>query len=233
MNGAVGYKAQLKLGGVPTSFTAEMEDLGNGFARIIDPVKRVISTKHDIYIEDNDPLGPVEVEDYRMNHLEGVIEFEGSPVFPLFITAYYIPLQYIGGAKDYSLEIGGDVLDDSCFHTDTVLSQGYRTKKNGLHDVSLSFSRWNNFNKKLVEAKLNKTPVFVSVNPGGYNLFIKGWYYIETDSLSGEVSGLEDESLSLTLAGDSKTDFSYVYNYTKEFALLLTEQELRKNYFHQ
>lgn len=234
MSGVAGYKAQLKLGGTPVIITDEpLTELSPKVFRITNALKRVLSANHTVVVR-NSANAIVSV--LKTNYLEGVFQIDNIFSFdlPLEVTAYYIPLEYIAGAKEYSLEIGGDVLDDSSFHPDeTTLNAGYRTKINGIHDISCSFSRFNNStNKKLLEAKIAKSPVFVSINPGASSTLIKGWFQIETDSFSGDIGALEDEALSLVLCGNNaQTYFSYCYNYSNVEAEDLTEQELIDNYF--
>lgn len=232
MSGIAGYKAQLKLGGVPTIFTdialTQLKDL---IFRITDPIKRVISADYPLVVEDN---SNVIVPWERVNYLEGVfhiIDF-ASYDLPFKVTGRYIPLEYIGGSKEYSLEIAGDVLDATAFHDQSDLSAGYRQRVNGIHDISVSFSRWQNFSNAFIYAKQNQTPIFVSVNPGGSNLFAKGWFQIETDSLSGDIGSLEEESVSLVLCDNkAETSFSYAYNLTDGECALLEQADLLLNWF--
>jgi hypothetical protein len=230
MSGVAGYKAQLKIGGTPVIITDEpLTQFADGVYRITNSLKRVLSANHVITVTDIDD-NPVVIE--KINYLEGVILVSDSVDSPK-LTGRYIPLSFIGGAKEYTLEIGGDVLDDSAFHSDSEVSPGYRSKVCGIHDISCSFTRWNDFsNNKLKEAKLAKTPIFVSINPGASKTFIKGWFQIETDSLSGDIGSLEQEDLSLSLCGNnSKTYFSYSFNYTDEEAGFLDGEVLITNWF--
>ena len=236
MSGVAGYKAQLKLGGVPTTFTNEnLTELkvssNNGIYRIATPIKRVLSSSYPLVIldNDNDVITP-----NNINYLEGVIVINNvsSYSLPFKISGKYIPLLYIGGSKEYSIEIGGDVLDNSSFHSEDTLSPGFREKVCGIHDISVSFSRWNDFSNALTTAKLNKTPVFVSINPGASSSLIKGWFQIETDSLSGDIGSLEEQALCLVLCGNnSQTYFSYSFNKTDGEAMAMTYTDLYNNFF--
>jgi hypothetical protein len=173
-------------------------------------------------------------DEFLVNYLEGVIRILVAVGGDLTISGRYIPLLYIGGSKEYSVEIGGDVLDSTAFHSESTLSEGYRTKVCGIHDISVSFSRWNDFSNALTNAKLARTPVFVRINPGASSTFITGWFQIESDSLSGDIGSLEDQALSLTLCGNnSLTYFSYSFNYTDEEAVLMDEEDLISNWFPQ
>lgn len=230
MSGIAGYKAQIRLGGTPTSFTGQaLTRLQGRVHRIADPVKRVLSANHSVIVRNS---SNVIMDVAAINYLEGIIILDTFVQDNYTIAAHYIPLEYVGGSKDYSLEIGGDVLDDTAFHTDSQLSAGYRTKICGIHDIKANIGRWNNFNGKLIDAKLAQTPVFVSINPGGSKVSIKGWFQIETDSLSGDIGSLEEEAVSLALCGNnSQTYFSYCYDYTDEETESIYELDLVSNYF--
>jgi len=238
MSGIAGYKAQIKLGGVPTIFTDEpLIRISDLLLRIENPIKRVLSANHTITITDAVDVD-IDPSEFSVNYLEGIVYFlndiapDSIYTLPLTISGYYIPLLYIGGAKDYSLEIAGDVLDNTAFHTEDELSEGFRERINGIHDVSASVGRWNDFSNKLIDAKLAQTPIFVSINPGGSKVFAKGWFQIETDSLSGDIGSLEEEAVSLALCGNNtKTYFSYSYNWTDEECEDIDEEDLITNWF--
>lgn len=240
MSGVAGYKAQIRLGGTPTAFTnADAPVISNDGAsvmvRISDALKRVLSANHSVVVKNS---SNVVIENSVVNYLEGIILLPGTLVDPEYfdteftVDGYYIPLGYIGGSKDYSLEIGGDVLDDSAFHDDTELSGGYRTKVYGIHDIKASIGRWSDYdNNLLLPAKLAQTPVFVSIIPGASKVSIKGWFQIETNSLLGDIGSLEEESVSLVLCdNNTKRNFSYCYDYTLEELRAMTFLEVEKNY---
>jgi hypothetical protein len=226
MSGIAAYKTKLSLGGEPTPFTNEpLQILGRRIFRISDPLKRVLSANHPIVLifeEDETIFVPIK----EINYLEGIIFTENEGWSDLRISAHYIPLQFIGGSKEYSLEMAGDILDNTAFNSS---NEGFRTKVNGLHDIKLTIGNFNDFSNVFINSKLDKSKVFISINPGESELFIKGWFEIETDSLSGDVGSLEEESLSLVLTGNNaKTNFSYSYNIIDDN---ISFKELTENYF--
>lgn len=224
------YTTQLKAGGTATAFTEEpLIKYSNLVYRVTNPVKRVLSPNHEIVIRDsvtNDIIIPDSI-----NYLDGVILLAQAVDNALEIDAYYIPLSFIGGAKEYSLEIGGDVLDNTSFHSATEVCPGYRSRAYGLHDASLSFSRYNDLVTTLLESKLEKTPIFARVNPGGGKTLISGWFIAETDTLSGDIGALEEEAFSLVLHGTLETALTYIYDYTTVEAQAAIEYDLIANYF--
>jgi hypothetical protein len=101
-----------------------------------------------------------------------------------------------------SLEIGGDVLDDT-----TLMNSGYRSRVLGLHDFSVSAdSNWEPDNDAIPlvrAAKLNRTDLYVQYLPDGVtaSLGLKGKVVVETFNMSGDVGDLESVSISLQGSG--------------------------------
>jgi hypothetical protein len=99
-------------------------------------------------------------------------------------------------ATSPSLELGGDVLDD----TDLESNDGFRKRILGLSDFSCSAdSNWNPTNVGLGlvrDAKLNRTDLKVAYLPNGTAGFM-GDVVVESYNMGGEVGGLETVSISL------------------------------------
>lgn len=101
-------------------------------------------------------------------------------------------------ATSPSLEIGGDVLDD----TDLATNAGYRSRVLGLHDFSVNAdSNWNGGNAAIAlvrNAKLNRTGLFMRYLPDGTTTYgLKGAVVVETFNHGGDVGDLETVSISL------------------------------------
>ena len=118
-------------------------------------------------------------------------------------------------ATSPSIEIGGDVLDD----TDLATNAGYRSRCYGLHDWSASAD--SNYKTPtgtaatdaasgaagliaVRNAKLNRTELLFQYLPTGSDADgtgLQGKVLVETFSQSGEVGGLETNSISLQANG--------------------------------
>lgn len=118
-------------------------------------------------------------------------------------------------ATSPSLEVGGDVLDD----TDLATNAGYRSRCYGLNDWSASAD--SNYKKPVGSAipdaasgatglglvraaKLNRTNLLFRYLPTGSDsdgTGLQGECLVETYSASGEVGGLETVSISLQATG--------------------------------
>lgn len=100
-------------------------------------------------------------------------------------------------ATSPSLEIGGDVLDDT-----TLINSGYRSRILGLHDFSVSAdSNWDPDNEAIPivrNAKLNRTPLHVQYLPDNtVDSGLKGQCVVESFNHSGDVGDLETVAISL------------------------------------
>lgn len=127
------------------------------------------------------------------------------------VVGQYMPMAVAAGAHTYTLSQTADVLDDTDF-----TSTGFRSKNVGLFDVSLTLNSWEplstQFREILVASSTSARrgqPIVGEVNPGGSSLFARGWFVVENDSLSGDVSGLEEASISLQIDGNNEDDFRW------------------------
>jgi hypothetical protein len=212
MSSSPGYKIKVKLGGTPTVFNqSNASKIGatNSF-RIDDVMMRVISTENPLVIETSDGLtvlgsGLINAIDY----LNGIITLDNAVVLPvgfeddIFITGEYIPLTDIGGGMECSLDIGGDVLTNTDFS-----NVGYVTRGYGLHDVSATIGRYDPLDLVFRTHKRNREIVFLEFRFGNGVEVCKGWFVVESESLSGDVGGLEKEDLQFNLSGEAEQAFA-------------------------
>ena len=105
-------------------------------------------------------------------------------------------------AETASLNLGGDVLDD----TEMATNAGFRSRILGLHDWSVSLSvRWSGTNAALAAIRnnwANRTNVKVQYLPDGTtpNGF-QGEAVVESFNLGGDVGSLEMVDISLQADG--------------------------------
>lgn len=106
-------------------------------------------------------------------------------------------------ATSPSMEIGGDVLDD----TNLKSNSGYRSRILGLHDWNVQAdSNYDAADTGLIavrDAKLNRTALKVRYLPTGSAdaAGLVGDCVVESFNLSGDVGGLETVSISLQANG--------------------------------
>jgi hypothetical protein len=119
-----------------------------------------------------------------------------------------MPVTDIAGAKDYTLNIGSTILDVTDLAT-TNSNGGYRTKKYGLLDASVSLTRFDDISQTFYDVLANRETVVIEINPARGDQYIRGWFKLESDGLSGDVNGLEEESLTFQLSAGNEVDKSF------------------------
>lgn len=199
------YKTTIKLGGTVTAIVGEATtDLGSDQFQITDPIKQVLDPDTAVIVyDDATPVVPADID-----YLFGIVTLPATPSGTVTIDASYVPLGTMGGSFEYSLDIGGDILDDTNF-AETNTNNGFRTKTYGLLDVSTSVSRYDDLAKTFKNHKRNREKVFIEIRPGGGNDIARGWFVIETDSSSGDIGSLEQEALQFNLSDNGGKSFSF------------------------
>ena len=186
------YATEIYTAGSPVGFSSEpTTDLGDNKFQVTDTDRRLFDLNTLVIATDgagNNLL--IESVDF----LNGLVTLV-NPATEVFITGAFVTKSFIGGTKEYSYELNGDVLDNTSFEA-TTGNGGYRTRCYGLNDVSVSLSRYDDFTRDFISHKRSRERVLIEIRPGGGTDVLRGWFVVETSSLSGEVGGLEEESLS-------------------------------------
>ncbi len=199
MAGQAGYKALIKVGGTPVPVTGEACTMTSASNYIItDPSRRAME-RYDavtVYIDGS----PVDVDLRFVNYLFGIVILDGSVADGVMTIDYsYVPTAPVACANAFSLDLAGDVLDTTCF-TGNNPAGGFRTRINGLNDVSSTLESIDLTDKTFANAKLARGSVLVEYDFDGTQTdMARGWFIVETDSQSMEVAGLLTESISLQL----------------------------------
>lgn len=200
--GSPGWRATVKRSGTSTEFTDETASLVSGQTyQIDDEAKQVWDRSKPIIVKDDDEeVNPANIA--HIDYLFGKVTFvPGYTVTgPVTISGHYLPMQHVAGANSYTLNQTIDVLDDTDF--EHAQSTGYRSRTYGLHDISLSLSRWDDMSKDFVFAAEAGEVVVVEVKPGDGTRKFRGFMLVESANRSGDVSSLESEELSFQLDGD-------------------------------
>ena len=205
--GQAAYNTTIKVSGTPVAFLDEPTTLVAGTAyQIDDPIKRVWDRKGVTIVEDSGTL--LDSSEYTINYLIGVVVLENAPSGPVTVTGMYVPVMSVAGANQYSLDVTGDILDASNF-SDAQGNGGFRSKEYGLTDVSVTISRFDNFNNRFKTALENRENMLIEVKPGNSTEFAKGWFILETAGSQGEFNALEMESLTFQLDGDLNSSFMW------------------------
>lgn len=202
--------------GAPVTVVAEpatATGLGSNEFQITEESRRLLSPETAIRAYDSNDDSEMQI--IAIDYFNGVITTLNSPVGDVEVDAAFVTKVPIGGSKDYSYELTGDVLENTSF--DMAKSNGgYRTRCYGLHDVTVSVSRYDDLVQQFKNSKIAREKVYIEIWPGGGPSVFKGWFVVETSSVSGEIGTLEEESLSFSLASisDQQGKTGSVFSFT-------------------
>lgn len=200
---AAGYKAVVERVGSSTAFSDEAmsaTSVTNQY-QIDDATKRIWDrTVTPTFYEDSSEIPASDVDE--IDYVFGKVTFATSKSGSISVDGNHLPRQAIVGANAYTLEHAGDTLDDTDY--DAAQSNGaFRTRMYGLRDVTASIERFYKLDKHFDDAIKDQEVVVLSIRPGGSgNDYARGFFVMETNELTGEVSSLENQSLNLQLDGD-------------------------------
>ena len=192
--GTAAFATQIFIVGAPVAFNAEpTTPLGDLRYQITDETRRLIEPGEPIAAFD-DVGNPLAIS--SIDFANGVIMLNDDPGTAVEIDGSFVTRSLLGGSKSYSYELTGDLLETTSFDQ-TSTNGGFRTRCYGLNDVTVSIDRYDDLGRLFTKSKLDRTIVFIEVRPGGSSGdALKGWFVVESDSLSGELSGLEEESIN-------------------------------------
>lgn len=208
--GQAAYRTVVKASGTSTSFTDEAtSNVGGNKFQIDDATKQVLDRSVAVVVEvDGSAVASTE---YEVDYLFGIVEFNDAQTGDVTVTGNFIPTVSVAGANQYSVDITGDVLDNSNF-ADANSNGGYRTKQYGILDVAANIGRFDDLAKTFKTKLENRQVVLLEIKPGNGTETIRGWFVIESAGSQGEINSLEVESLTFQLDGDTKSAFSWRTN---------------------
>lgn len=193
------YLTSIKKSGTPTIFVGEATtSIGSNQYQITDSSRNTWDKDTVVSVYDNgSPVLPSKID-----YMFGIITLDYAPSGAVTVDGAFLPLQEVVGAKEYELNIEGDILDNTNFKN-AKESSGFRSKEYGLHDISASFER-NELEETFKNLKLSRDTIMIEFNPGGGSMLARGWFVIESSDLSADVGDIEMESISLNLAGEGE-----------------------------
>ena len=215
--GVAGYNAVLKRSGFETVFTSEAMSTVAGSTETAGKHWSIDDSTKDLFVrtavvtftDASSTISSTDILD--INYLFGKVIFKSTHP-AVNVTGQYFPLSNIAGAHAYTLTQQNDVLDDTDF-----TSTGFRSKVMGLQTVDLSVTRWDSLDLEFVHDILGtstgrapRIPLVAEIQPGGgSNPVARGYFVMEAENRSGDVSGLESADVSLQLEGDDKAAFRW------------------------
>lgn len=212
MAGQAGYKVQIKIGGTAVPVTDEACTMTSAKNYIITDVDRRCMDRYATVTVSIDAT-PVDADLIFVNYLFGIVVLDASVADGVMTIDYsYVPVVDVACANSFSLEIAGDILDDTCFN-----QAGFRTKIYGLNDISASLEKIDLTDKSFIDAKLARNAVLVEFDFDGTGEDLaRGWFIVESDNYSGDVGGLLQESIALQLEADDSSQVLRSFSFYSE-----------------
>lgn len=202
MAGQAGYKTKVKIGGTAVPVVDEpctMASANNYY--ITDATRNLFDRYTTVVVEiDNVVVDPTLLS---INYLFGkIVTQAGVPDGVMTVSYSYIPTVDAACTNSTSLDITGDVLDDTCFKS-AQANNGFRTKILGINDISGSLENLSLVDKTFRDAKLNRNSVLVEWDFDGTGTeMARGWFVVESDNQANDLGGLIQNSISLQLNAD-------------------------------
>lgn len=222
--GFAGYVATIKKTGSATSFTGEsMTQVGTSQTyRIDDSSKDVWDWTVATTIYDNG----TEVADADIDYIDyifGQVVFDSGYTVtgPVTADGSFLALDAFGKAQSFDITQSADTTDT----TDLATAQangGYMTMRPTLLTADVSMTAFYDVANGFDDLFDNRTVFLLEFNPDGSNESrARGIFKVNEDSLSGDVGGDEEESVSFVLAVPN--DVARPYGWEHDSATTLSE----------
>jgi len=213
MAGTPAYTTTVKMTGTATSMSSEAMSTNSTVSntyQVTDATKRILARAVSVVFSEastastsgraNIPASDITSIDY----LFGKVTFASTQAEPIKVTASYLPAAVVAGGHSYSMTMNAELPDDTDFST-----TGWRSRTPGLKDVGLSISRFDSVDLNFHNLINSGSPAVVEIRPGGTGDAARGYFLIESEGRSGDVSALEVSELSFQLDESSLADFGW------------------------
>ena len=199
MAGVAGYGFSIKKSGTSTAFTSEaMSNTAGNTWQIDDATKQVFNRDTLPTFYDN-AVEIVSGDISSIDYLYGKVTFTGVKTGPITVDGDYMPMAEIAAAKEGSLNRTSAIYDDT-----DISNAGYHTKVSGVHDASITMSRWDDLTYTFTDVIEARTPVVIEFAPSSAKSY-RGWFVSDSSGQTLDINALIDESLSFQLDGDDET----------------------------
>lgn len=213
MSGIASYNTTVLKTGITTSMTSEAMSTNSTLANTykINTTSRRIWDR-DIsftFFEATSTGGRVAIPSSELasvDYLFGKVTFTVSQTTPITVSGSFLPTANVAGANSYTLSQTAEMLDDTDFS-----NAGWRSRSAGLKDVTLTVSRWDSIDLDYFSLINNGALVVAEIRPGGSGSSVaaRGFFRVETEARSGDVSALEAAELTFMLDQSTNADFGW------------------------
>lgn len=210
--GLPGYLTKVNITGTATAMTSQAMSTNSTVAntyRINSTARRVWDRDAAFTFFENSGTTSVAAipgsEVSNIDYLFGKVTFNATQAGTVGVSGNYLPLTAVPGGNSYSLSITREAVDDTDYS-----SSGWRSRKTTFLDAQLTIGRWDNVDLELHNLLINGNSVVAEVRPGGSTENVaRGFFVVESESRSGDVSGLESGDVSLQIDSTTAANFGF------------------------
>lgn len=148
----------------------------------------------DTYANDPADAGGVRISGEYIPITEGDQYIDGDPTYG---GAEWEDMR-VAYCDSYDLTFECTVLDKTGYK-EAQITNGHRHRDMGLLDSNASLTGFGHLSQKVTDALYDRDTMLIEVIPGNGSEIYRGWYVVESESLSGGVDDLENGDLSFQL----------------------------------
>jgi len=145
----------------------------------------------------DESIDPADASSVRVSG-EYIPVSEGEEIPGTSDPVEYYPDSRIAFCDSYDLTLEGTVHDKTGFR-EAQISDGSRVREIGLFDSNASLTGFGVIPSAISDAFFDRDTVLIEIIPGNGDEIFRGWYVVETDSLSGGVDDLETSDMSFQM----------------------------------
>lgn len=223
--GFAGYVVLIKKSGTTTALTDEPMSLVSGkIYQVTDAAKHILDPDVALTFEDNAVAIP-DASIESINFLTGTVTLAAAYTVTGAITiasGSYFPMTEVAGTRSWTLGMTVAAIDDTDIPTARANSGTRTFTPNGLRSVSLELGTVFKTSNAFATALRARTPLYVDISPdGGGKSIARGVFKYTSQSQSGDVGALEEETITLRLnvPQEADTGIPWVAPFTWIFAV--------------
>lgn len=198
--GVAGYLVKIMEGGTPTALSAEAMSLVTGKTyQVTDTTKRVFHYATPLQVFDNAVDHTADVA--SIDYLAGTVTFDAGYTVtgPVTVTGNYMPMSQMAKGRSFGLTQTAAEIDTTTYEV-AQANGGWRTLEPGLRTVSMEVGGLFDQADDVQAALVARGLLYVSVQlDGNQTSVFRGFFKRTSQSQSGEVGALEEQSLQLNL----------------------------------
>lgn len=215
--GFAGYQVGLKITGTSTPMTDEAttQEGATKTYQITDSAKQIIDRGTALVINDNGaPVADSDIE--KFDYLFGKVTFAAAYTVtgPVTITGAYLPTTTVAGSRSFTLTQTSEAIDETTIPL-AQANDGHRVYDYGLKTVSMDITGVYALSNGFRAALRTRNEFILEVNPDAQGLATaRGFFRFTTQSQSGNVGELEEETINLVLSvpDDDKLEAPFAWD---------------------